>query len=465
MTVKALTPVRFMNPVEPLGPKPTDTRTTETGGQQLALWSGAVSGLIGESLRPGDVDSSTLPRTRATTRSPRTSRTATATGTTRTTSSGCALSADSSASLAEAPFTMTELVQAWLDCRSAKRNSASAQAFEANAERNLCDLRDRLLSGTWRPGRSICFAITRPKPREVWAAPFPDRVVHHLLYNRVAPRFHAAFSSASFACIPGRGTMRAAEELEHQVRSVTQNWSRHAWYLKCDLANFFVSIDKAVLFELLAKRIVEPWWLALARTILFHDPRQDVEVHGARKLLDRVPPHKSLFNAPADTGLPIGNLSSQFFANVLLDALDQHVKHRLRGRYYVRYVDDFILLDESPQRLRAAHDDIEAFLPARLKLRLNPRKTVLQPVARGVDFVGQVVKPWARTLRRRTLRQALARIETLPPAEVYAAGNSYLGLASQASHGHTDQARLARALLKRGHAVDGDLSRIFRRRS
>ena len=463
MTVKALTPVRMMNPVEPLGSTPTDRRITETGGQQLALWSGAVSEPIGESLRPGDVDSSTSPRTPATTRSSRTSRTATATGTTRTTSGVFAPSADSSAPLAGAPFTMVELVQAWLDCRRAKRHSASAQAFEAHAEQNLCALRDELLAGSWQPGRSICFVITRPKPREVWAAQFRDRIVHHLLYNRVAPAFHAAFSSASCACIPGRGTLYAAQRVEHAVRSVSQNWSRPAWYLKCDLANFFVAIDKATVFGLLARRITDPWWLALARTVLFHDPRGDVEVRGARELLARVPPHKSLFNAPDDTGLPIGNLSSQFFANVLLDALDQHVKHGLRFRHYVRYVDDFVLLHESPQVLRAAHADIEAFLPERLHARLNPAKTVLQPVDRGVDFVGQVVRPWSRTLRRRTLRQAIARIETLPAAEVYAAGNSYLGLASQASHGHTDLARLARALLKRGHAVDGDLSRIFRR--
>lgn len=357
---------------------------------------------------------------------------------------------------------MTELVQAWLDCRRAKRHSASAQAFEADAERNLCALRDELLAGAWQPGRSICFVITRPKPREVWAAQFRDRIVHHLLYNRVAPAFLAAFSSASCACIPGRGTLYAAELVERHVRSVTQNWSRPAHYLKCDLANFFVAIDKGVVFELLARRIRQPWWLALAHTVLFHDPRGDVEVRGARRRLDSVPPHKSLFQAPPDTGLPIGNLSSQFFANVLLDPLDQFVKHRLRMRHYARYVDDFVLIHESPGVLRAHLASIEAFLAERLRARLNPRKTILQPVARGVDFVGQVVRPWARTLRRRTLRQALARIETLPAAQLHAAGNSYLGLARQASHGHTDQARLARALLKRGHAVDGDLTRIFR---
>ena len=175
-------------------------------------------------------------------------------------------------------FSFEELVQAYLDCRRTKRNTASAQAFELDQERNLARLRDELVAGTYRPGRSICFVITRPKPREVWAADFRDRIVHHLLYNRIAPRFHAGFIANSCACIPGRGTLYAATRLAHDVRSVTQNWSRPAWYLKCDLANFFVAIDKQVLFALLCNRVHEPWWRELTHLVLFHDPRTDVEV-------------------------------------------------------------------------------------------------------------------------------------------------------------------------------------------
>ncbi|MEO5738357.1 MAG: RNA-directed DNA polymerase [Variovorax sp.] len=355
-------------------------------------------------------------------------------------------------------------MQAWLDCRRTKRNTGSALAFEQHVERNLGELHEQLLAGDYRPGRSICFVVTRPKYREVWAAEFRDRIVHHLLYNKISPRFHAAFVAGSSACIPGRGTLYAADMLEHQVRSITQNWTQPAWYLKCDLANFFVAIDKHVLFELLSRRVDEPWWRALASQILFHDPRTDVAVHSPPALMARVAPHKSLFNAPADTGLPIGNLSSQFFANVFLDALDQFAKHRLRARRYVRYVDDFVLLHESPQWLHAALQRIDAFLPEQLHARLNPAKTILQPVDRGIDFVGHLIKPWRHTTRPRTMRQALHRIETMPPAEIYAAGNSYLGLARQAAQSHQDQVALARALLKRGHAVDGALTRIFRNR-
>lgn len=361
------------------------------------------------------------------------------------------------------PATFEELTHAYVDCRRNKRNSASALTFELHLERGLCDLYGQLLAGTYRPGRSICFVITRPKPREVWAADFRDRIVHHLLYNRIAPRFHAAFTADSCACIPGRGTLYGARRLEHQARSVTRNWSAPAHYLKCDCANFFVSIDKLILRERIARRVHEPWWLELADTILFHDPRENVEVRGNAHDLRKVPPHKSLFNAPPDTGLPIGNLSSQFFANILLDGLDQHVKHRLRAPHYVRYVDDFVLLHRSAAWLSSALRHIEEWLPQNLHLQLNPRKTIIQPAERGIDFVGQVIKPWRRTTRPRTLHSALKRLEQMPAAEVYAAGNSYLGLARQASHSHKEQAQICRALLKRGHAVEGlHLTKAFR---
>ncbi|MEO8153600.1 MAG: RNA-directed DNA polymerase [Rhizobacter sp.] len=353
-------------------------------------------------------------------------------------------------------------MEAFLDCQRGKRNSASALAFESRLEHNLCELYEELCSRSYRPGRSICFPIVRPKPREVWAADFRDRVVHHLMYNQIAPRFHARFSSASCACIPGRGTLYAAKRLEHDIRSITQNWARPAHYLKCDMANFFVAIDKATLRDQLAKHVHEPFWLWLTETILFHDPRQDVEIRGRRELLSLVPPHKSLFNAPADTGLPIGNLSSQFFANVHLDALDQFAKHELRASYYVRYVDDFVILHESTDWLNGALARLTEWLPKELGGRLNPHKTILQPVDRGVDFVGHVIKPWRRTTRPRSLNTALHRIEAMPAAELFATGNSYFGLLRQATHSHTDRARLANALRYRGHCIQADLTKAFR---
>jgi RNA-directed DNA polymerase len=359
------------------------------------------------------------------------------------------------------PDLFERLVQAYLDCRSTKRNTASAQAFEAHLERNLCALHDELIAGTYQPGRSICFVVTRPKAREVWAADFRDRVVHHLLYNKVSPRFHAAFTADSCACIPGRGTLYAARRLESQVRSITANWQRPAFYLKLDLANFFVSIDKQVLLDLLARRITEPWWLRLAETILMHDARSNVELRGRPELLSKVPPHKSLFNAPAHHGLPIGNLSSQFFANVLLDRLDKHIKHQLRAPHYVRYVDDFVLLHHSTQWLNVALADITSFLPRELHLQLNPTKTILQPVDRGIDFVGHVLKPWCRRTRPRTVDHAVQRVLHAPKPELRDIANSYFGLLSQASHSHHDRTRVGNAVRRRGKAVHQSIRKTY----
>lgn len=359
-------------------------------------------------------------------------------------------------------YSFDKLVQAYIDCRRHKRTTASALRFEQSLEQNLIALHEELSDGSYRPGRSICFAISRPRPREVWAAGFRDRVVHHLLYNQIAGRFHKRFIADSCACIPGRGTLYAARRLEAKVRSQTENWTRPGFYLKCDLANFFVSIDKRVLWPLLVEQIPERWWRGLTKMVLFHDPRLDYEVRGESAALAAVPVHKRLTNAGQYFGLPIGNLSSQFFANVLLNEVDQHVKHRIRGVHYTRYVDDMVLLHESVEWLGSAHASINALLPG-LGLALNPRKTVLQPISRGIDYVGQVIRPWHTTTRPRTLHMALARLEQMPTADVFAAGNSYLGLVRQASHSHAERAAICRALLKRGHAVEGrHLSKTFR---
>jgi len=425
--------------------------------------SGAVSPLIGASLRRGDVDSTNDRSTPRTTTMPgrRISTTATRTTTTRTTTTGLGRSANEY-DAGHADFSFEELVVAYLDCRKNKRNTHTAVAFEQDLERNLSRLHSDLVDESYTPGRSICFIVTRPKAREVWAADFRDRIVHHLLYNRIAPRFYASFIADTCACIPGRGTLFAAQRLEAKIRSITQNWTRPAWYLKCDIANFFVSIDKRVVREQLAARVTESWWMALAETVLFHDPRPGASIQSTPALMARVPPHKSLLNQVENLGLPIGNLSSQFFANVYLDALDQHCKHRVRALHYIRYVDDFILLHESPQWLNTAHADIEAFLPRELGVRLNPSKTILQPVDRGVDFVGHVIKPHSRTVRRRTVRVAIERISRMEGEDLYRSANSYFGLLRQSPQSHTDRARLGNVLRSRGRSINKQFTQTYR---
>jgi|TARA_A100001391_G_scaffold205410_1_gene205945 retron-type reverse transcriptase len=452
MEVKAVMTERKFNLVVPLPHKGTDMRTKETS-VTLPARSCAVSPLNN---RPGDVDSTMSPAMPGI----RTSTTAIRTTTTRVSSFAPVPSADWSA---PADFTFGELIDAYFDCRERKRNSASALAFEEKLEDNLRELHDELVNGHYRPGKSVCFIITHPKPREVWAATFRDRVVHHLLHNKISPRFTARFIADSCACIPGRGTAYAATRLESKARSITQNWSRPAHYMKCDLANFFVSIDKRIVRNLLARHIHEPWWLQLADTILFHDPRENYELRGNPALLKLVPPHKRLCNQPSYLGLPIGNLSSQFFANVYLNVLDQFVKHSLKCRHYIRYVDDFVLLHESPQWLNQARHQIETVLQNELNASLNPKKTILQPLDRGVDFVGQVIRPWHRTLRRRTFNLAMDRVRSMDSKNLYESANSYYGLLRQASHSHHDRARFSNQLRRRGHTVKGDLTKTYRK--
>ncbi|WP_009396395.1 RNA-directed DNA polymerase [Pseudomonas bharatica] len=352
---------------------------------------------------------------------------------------------------------------AYYDCRRHKRNTASARRFEQDMETNLLDLFDELQAGTYQPGRSICFVVTRPKAREVWAAEFRDRIVHHLLYNRIGSAIERSFIADSCACIPGRGTLYAGKRMEAKVRSQTQNWARPGFYLKCDLANFFVSIDKRVLAGQLERRISDPWWRALALQVLWHDPRDDYEIRSPRHLFNRVPQYKRLTTQPAHLGLPIGNLSSQFFANVYLDALDQFCKHELKVRHYIRYVDDFVLLHESPQQLNEWLFRVEQFLPG-LGAKLNPAKTILQPIDRGIDFVGHVIKPWRRTTRKKSVAQALKRTAAVPPENLRETANSYFGLLSQASHSQRDRAALANLVLRRGHVVNGDLTKTYQKR-
>jgi len=445
---------RLFNLVVPLAHKATAMRTTDTSGSGWDA-SGAVSR---PSNRTGDVDSTMGPLTPGT----RTSTTATRTTTTRAPRCARSLSADWNETEG---FTGAELVKAYRDCRRTKRNTASALAFEANLERNLFKLHNELADGSYAPGPSKCFVIDRPKHREVWAASFRDRIVHHLLYNRIGPRFERSFISDSCACIKGRGTLYAVERLDAKVRSITQNWSLPAHYLKCDLANFFVSIDKRVLLDLLLAKVSEPFWREMTELVLMHDPRADFVYLGDPRMMDRVPPHKRLMEQPTHRGLPIGNLSSQFFANVYLNEMDQFVKHELRCRHYIRYVDDFVLLHESPQWLNEALAAIAEFLPARLGARLNPKKTILQPVSRGIDFVGQVIRPWVRHTRKRTFNVGIARLQEMPADEVYQAANSYFGLLRQATGSHHERAQLANIARKRGHAVNRQMTKAFRKTS
>lgn len=360
--------------------------------------------------------------------------------------------------------TLSDLFQAYYDCRRTKRNTWNALAFEERLERNVMDLYHELIDGSYRPGRSICFIAQHPKVREIWAADFRDRIVHHLLYNRVADRFHRAFIHDSYACIPGKGAHRAVDRAEHFARSLTQNYSTPGYVLKMDVANFFVSIDKCILDGLLARRISEPWWMALCQTILHHNPTHDAYIKSPTWMLRQVPPHKSLFNAQGK-GLPIGNLSSQFFGNVYLDGLDQFAKRELGCRRWVRYVDDIVVIGSDGSQLHQTSQQVDQYLREHLAVQLHPNKTSINRLERGIEMLGFIVRPYARYIRRFTTQTARRRIggmcrARVNPWRIQASANSYFGIYRQANAYRQRQA-LADMLRSYGHLVSPTLNRMF----
>lgn len=358
---------------------------------------------------------------------------------------------------ASCDLTVSELFQAYFDCRKTKRNSAGALKFEACLERNLMDLYYELVDGTYYPGPSTVFVVEYPKVREVWASDFRDRVVHHVLYNRIAERFHRRFIHDSYACIPGKGTHRAVARMEHFARSVTRNFTAPGFVLKMDVESFFTSINRQVLDELIAPHIPEQWWLDLARLILHRDPVPDAIMASRPEMIRRVPRHKSLFYAARGVGLTIGSLNSQCLANVVMDVVDQYAKHVLKLHHYVRYVDDITVFGADASALAEIPPKIDALMQSRLGLRLHPNKTSINRIEHGFDALGFVIRPHARYLRRSTLRNGTDKIRGLiraqaPIEQVRQVAHSYFGLLSHAS-AWKEQGRLAVMLHKGGYGA------------
>ncbi len=277
----------------------------------------------------------------------------------------------------------------------------NAAKTELNFEHELLKLEKELQNRTYHPGQSICFVVTNPKPREIFAADFRDRIVHHLLVDYLQPIFEKKFIYHSFACRKCKGTHDAIKYLKKILRTSTENFSRPAYYLQVDIAAFFMSLKKDILFALIKKQVKNPEILWLTEKIIFHDPTENFYRKGNPALAKLIPSNKSLFKVPRDQGLAIGNLTSQFFANIYLNALDQFIKHDLKVKYYLRYVDDFILIHENPRYLSVWKKQIDQFLARELKLKLHPKKSVQQPIAKGINFVGFILKPGHSLVRRR----------------------------------------------------------------
>ena len=306
-------------------------------------------------------------------------------------------------------FSLENLYRAYRQCRRRKRNTVNAMRFEQNLEENLVALHEELSAGTYRPGRSVAFLVEKPKRREIFAADFRDRVVHHVLVGYLEPKWERRFIHDSYACRTGKGTHKGVERLRSFTRKVTANNTRQAWYLQLDIAGFFIAIDRQLLYDRLMAVERDPAVRWLTCTLVFYEPTEGCILRRATPAdFDALPDHKTLFKAAPGCGLPIGNLTSQFFANVYLDVLDQFVKHHLKVRYYLRYCDDFILLSTDRTELEAHEGTIGRFLMDELHLCLNERRR-LRPVSDGIDFLGYIVRPDYLLVRRRVVGALRAR--------------------------------------------------------
>ncbi len=277
-------------------------------------------------------------------------------------------------------------------CRSNKRNSINSLKFEINAEENILNLERQLITKSYHPSRCILFTAQKPKVREIFASDFGDRVVHHLLIEKLTEIWEPKFIHDSYACREAKGTHVAVVRLKKFLRQVTKNGNMKAHYLQLDIKDFFMNIDKEILFNLVKAQVKDPDVLWLAEKTIFWDCTKDYIQRGDPKMHNKIPDNKTLFGKNNLRGLPIGNLTSQYFANIYLNELDQFVKHSLKAQHYLRYVDDFVILSPYPDDLKQFKYRIENFLLSRLKLTLHPKRQKLMPVSSGIDFLGYIVR-------------------------------------------------------------------------
>ncbi|MFH0923111.1 MAG: RNA-directed DNA polymerase [Candidatus Falkowbacteria bacterium] len=356
-------------------------------------------------------------------------------------------------------FTYNNLYRAYLDCRKTKRKTANALKFEIDLEKNLERLFAELKFKIYRPGRSVCFVVTKPVPREIFAADFRDRIVHHLLIREIIKYGERNFIFDSYACREDKGTHKAIAKLKKFIRQITnlsassqssprdcdeaedaslQNGSTapiaigdygaitRVFYAQLDIKGFFMAIDQRILYKLVEKLVEKQnrprQWkqdvLWLAGVIIFHSHAENYITKGDRSLFNLIPPHKSLRCQPKGRGLPIGNYTSQFFANLYLNELDQFVKRELKCKHYIRYVDDFILLYADKEKLKYFKDRINYFLKEKLSLELNSNKIRIQSLGKGIDFLGYFIKSDYTLVRQKVVNRLKNKLSCVNFADV-----------------------------------------------
>ena len=336
--------------------------------------------------------------------------------------------------------TTAGLLEAYYDCRKNKRKTASALVYEMDYESRLIALRERINARTYQPGKSICFVVTRPRYREVFAASFEDRIIHHYIALRLEPLFEQVFCPYTYNCRKEKGQLYGINTLKQQIIECSDNYTTDCYIMKLDLSGFFMSIDKQILARLIDRFILDRYagediedLRYLCRIVIFHQPEKNCERHSPARYWDHLPPNKSLFTNGEGKGIAIGNLFAQLFANFLLNGLDWYLEE-LGIKYHGRYVDDFYCIHRDKAVLLSAVPKIRVKL-AEYGLTLNEKKFYLQHYTKGVQFTGSIVKPRRSYTCNNTITNFVAAIRRLNNAKdlrqvehAVCSINSYLGL-------------------------------------
>ncbi|MCE9585388.1 reverse transcriptase/maturase family protein [Candidatus Nomurabacteria bacterium] len=281
----------------------------------------------------------------------------------------------------------SNLLSAWREFRRGKNKKTDIQKFEFNLEKNILDIHFSLRRKTYINEPYVPFYVCDPKIRHIHKAQVRDRVVHQAVFRQLYKIYDPSFIYDSYACRFNKGTHAGVERLESFLRKETKNYKNNAWVLKCDISKFFDSIDHEILKKILFEKIecLETKWL-LENII------------------------KS-FEKLEGKGLPLGNVTSQLFANVYMNVFDQFMKHVLKVKYYARYCDDFVCVSKDKYFLELLLPKISEFLEEKLKLKLHPKKVEIRKVSQGVDFLGYVVLTHYKVLRTSTKKRILRKVK------------------------------------------------------
>lgn len=286
-------------------------------------------------------------------------------------------------------ISLETLFAAWEAFEHDKRYKRDVLRFEWDVESELFKLHRDLKSKTYRHGPYESFYIHDPKQRHIHKASVRDRVLHHAVFKVLNPVFEPIFIPNSFSCRIGKGTHKGVEAVSAMIRQVSRNNTRPCFALKCDVQKFFFRIDQRTLLTILKRKLQDP---------------------GVEWLLEEIIDSFSS-NEAGGKGLPIGNLTSQLFANVYMNEFDQFVKHELKVKYYARYTDDLIVLSSDRDYLTGLINPIQNFLAERLALNLHPKKTVIRKLHQGIDFLGYTIFPYHRLVRTKTKQRMFRKLQ------------------------------------------------------